>query len=89
VLVTIAPDAVGADGVPVQTVPGLSGGTPYEHAATPAGHTVVHLHGELTPASYDGSAENRLADRAVAAHPVSTARSCSTVGAGCGPSAFR
>jgi spore coat protein A len=89
VLVTIAPDAVGADGVPVQTVPGLSGGTPYEHAATPAGHTVVHLHGGLTPASYDGSVENRLADRAVAAHPVSTARSCSTVGAGCGPSAVR
>ena len=61
VLVTIAPQATDADGVPVQCVPGLSGGTSDEHAAALAGHTVVHLHGGLTPASYDGWAENLFA----------------------------
>src|SRR5439155_21927878 len=30
-----------------------SGGTPDQHAAALTGHTVVHLHGGLTPASYD------------------------------------
>ena len=54
VLVTVAPEATCADGVPVQCMPGLSGGTPDEDAAALAGHTVVHLHGGLTPASYDG-----------------------------------
>jgi spore coat protein A len=61
VLVTIAPDATDADGVPVQCTPGLSGGTPDERVAALSGHTVVHLHGGLTPASYDGWTENLFA----------------------------
>ena len=61
VVVTIAPAAADADGVPVQCVPGLSGGIPDEHAAALTGHTVVHLHGGLTPACYDGWAENLFA----------------------------
>jgi len=61
VLVTIAPEAADADGVPVQCMPGLSGGTSDEQAAALAGHTVVHLHGGLTPASYDGWAEDLFA----------------------------
>ena len=61
VIVTIAPAATDADGVPVQCVPGLSGGTPDEQARALAGHTVVHLHGGLTPASFDGWAENLFA----------------------------
>jgi spore coat protein A len=61
VVVTIAPAAADADGVPVQCVPGLSGGLPDEHAAALIGHTVVHLHGGLTPACYDGWAENLFA----------------------------
>jgi spore coat protein A len=60
-VVTIAPESTGADGVPVQCVPGLSGGTPDERAHSLSGHTVVHLHGGLTPASYDGWAENLFA----------------------------
>jgi spore coat protein A len=60
-LVTIAPEATDATGVPVQCVPGLSGGTPDEQAAALSGHTVVHLHGGLTPASYDGWTENLFA----------------------------
>jgi len=58
VVVTTAPEAADASGVPVQCVPGLSGGTPDQNAAALAGHAVVHLHGGLTPASYDGWAEN-------------------------------
>ena len=58
VVVTTAPEAADASGVPVQCVPGLSGGTPDRDAAALAGHTVVHLHGGLTPAAYDGWAEN-------------------------------
>ncbi len=61
VAVTVAPEATDPDGVPVQAVPGLSGGAPNEHATALAGHTVVHLHGGLTPASYDGWAENLFA----------------------------
>jgi FtsP/CotA-like multicopper oxidase with cupredoxin domain len=61
VLVTVAPQPTDADRVPVQCVPGLSGGEPDEHAAGLSGHTVVHLHGGLTPASYDGWAENLFA----------------------------
>jgi FtsP/CotA-like multicopper oxidase with cupredoxin domain len=61
VVVTIAPRATDADGVPVQCFPGLSGGAPDENAAGLTGHTVVHLHGGLTPASYDGWAENVFA----------------------------
>jgi FtsP/CotA-like multicopper oxidase with cupredoxin domain len=61
VSVTVAPEATDADGVPVQCLPGLSGGVPNEHAAGLTGHTVVHLHGGLTPAAYDGWAENLFA----------------------------
>src|SRR6266853_898744 len=61
VVVTTAPKAADASGVPVQCVPGLSGGTPDQNAAALAGHAVVHLHGGLTPASYDGWAENLVA----------------------------
>ena len=69
---TIAPAAVGADGVPVQCLPGLSGGAPNEEAGALAGYTVVHLHGGLTPASYDGWAENLFApgQRAVFHYPM-------------------
>ena len=58
---TVAPEPADADGVPVQSLPGLSGGEPDRHAAELTGHTVVHLHGGLTPASYDGWAENLFA----------------------------
>jgi o-aminophenol oxidase len=58
---TVAPEATDADGVPVQCFPGLSGGAPDERAAALTGHTVVHLHGGLTPASDDGWAENLFA----------------------------
>jgi spore coat protein A len=61
VVVTTAAVAADAGGVPVQCVPGLSGGTPDQDAAALAGYTVVHLHGALTPASYDGWAENLFA----------------------------
>ena len=61
VVVTTAPAAADASGVPVQCVPGLSGGTPDQNAAALAGHTVVHLHGGLVPAAYDGWAENLFA----------------------------
>src|SRR5436305_1196687 len=58
---TTAPRPTDADGVPVQCSPGLSGGEPNRHAAGLSGNTVVHLHGGLTPASYDGWAENLFA----------------------------
>jgi spore coat protein A len=58
---TVAPEPADADGVPVQCVPGLSGGEPDENVAALRGHTVVHLHGGLTPASDDGWAENLFA----------------------------
>ncbi len=61
VVVTVAPHAADADGVSVQCVPGLSGGTADPNAPALAGHTVVHLHGGLTPAVYDGWAENLFA----------------------------
>jgi FtsP/CotA-like multicopper oxidase with cupredoxin domain len=66
VSVTVAPEATDADGLPVQCFPGLSGGEPDRHAATLTGHTVVHLHGGLTPAPYDGWAENLFAPGQVA-----------------------
>ena len=66
VAVTIASRHVGADGVPVQCVPGLSGGSLRPDAAALTGHTVVHLHGALTPAPYDGWAENLFAPGQVA-----------------------
>jgi spore coat protein A len=55
------PFPVDADGVPVQCLPGLSDGKPGREAAGLTGHTVVHLHGALTPASSDGWAENLFA----------------------------
>jgi spore coat protein A len=61
VAVTIAPAETRADGVPVQCVPGLSGGSPDQDAASLPGFTVVHLHGGLTAAPYDGWAENIFA----------------------------
>jgi o-aminophenol oxidase len=58
---TVAPQPTDADGMPVQCHPGLSGGEPDRDAARLTGHTVVHLHGGLIPASYDGWAENFFA----------------------------
>src|SRR6187200_3442766 len=40
---TLAPRSADADGVPVQCLPGLSGGVPNESAASLTGQTVVHL----------------------------------------------
>src|SRR5437899_4750501 len=60
-VVTRAPTHADARGVPVQCLPGLSGGTADRNAAALTGHAVVHLHGGLTPAVYDGWAENLLA----------------------------
>jgi spore coat protein A len=61
VVETVAPTHADSDGVPVQCLPGLSGGTPDPRAAALSGHAVVHLHGGLTPAAYDGWAENLFA----------------------------
>jgi o-aminophenol oxidase len=60
-VVTRAPTHIDPRGVPVQCVPGLSGGTADRNTAGLTGHAVVHLHGGLTPAVYDGWAENLLA----------------------------
>jgi spore coat protein A len=61
VVVTVAPSETRPDGVPVQCVPGLSGGVRNAHAAALPGFSVVHLHGGLTAAPYDGWAENIFA----------------------------
>ena len=61
VAVTTSPQHLDADGVPVQCVPGLSGGSLRQDAAALTGHTVVHLHGGVTPAPYDGWTENLFA----------------------------
>ena len=45
VAVTVAPTESTAAGVPVQCVPGLSGGVRDADAAALPGYTVVHLHG--------------------------------------------
>jgi spore coat protein A len=58
VAVTVAPAETTAGGVPVQCVPGLSGGARDADAAALPGFTVVHLHGGLTAAAYDGWTEN-------------------------------
>ena len=60
-VVTKTPAYADAQGVPVQCVPGLSGGTADRTTAALTGQAVVHLHGGLTPAVYDGWAENLLA----------------------------
>jgi spore coat protein A len=61
VVVTLAPSETDGDGVPVQCLPGLSGGVPNQDAASLPGFTVVHLHGGQTAAPYDGWAENIFA----------------------------
>jgi spore coat protein A len=61
VVVTVAPTTAGADGTPVQCLPGLSGGAPDPDAAALPGYAVVHLHGGQTAAPYDGWAENLFA----------------------------
>lgn len=58
VSVTIAPAETDGNGVPVQCLPGLSGGVADPDAAALPGYTVTHLHGGLTPAAYDGWTEN-------------------------------
>jgi FtsP/CotA-like multicopper oxidase with cupredoxin domain len=58
VAVTVAPAEADGDGVPVQCLPGLSGGIADPYAVALPGFTVVHLHGGLTPATYDGWTEN-------------------------------
>src|SRR5207247_3950377 len=70
-VVTLAPSETSHDGVPVQCLPGLSGGAPDPAAAALPGFTVVYLHGGLTPAPYDGWAENIFApgQDAVAQYP--------------------
>ncbi len=60
VLVTVAPTHV-ADGIPVQSVPGRSGGTLDPAAAALPGFSVVHVHAAMTQASSDGWAENLTA----------------------------
>lgn len=60
VVVTMAPSHA-IDGVPVQTMPGRSGGLPDADAAALPGFAVVHLHGGLTYATSDGWAENLIA----------------------------
>jgi acyl dehydratase len=45
----------------VLCLPGLSGGVSDPEAASLPGFTVVHLHGGLTAAAYDGWAENVFA----------------------------
>jgi len=69
VVETVAPKHAYSDNVPVQCLPGLSGGTPDPRAGALSGHTVVHLHGGLTPASYDGWAENLFAPGQPAVFP--------------------
>src|SRR6266536_2049109 len=61
VAVTLAPTATDRNGIPVQCLPGLSGGVPDANAASLPGFAVVHLHGGLTAAAYDGWAENIFA----------------------------
>jgi spore coat protein A len=50
-----------ADGIPVQCVPGRSGGAVDSNAAAISGYAVVHLHGAVTQATSDGWAENLIA----------------------------
>jgi FtsP/CotA-like multicopper oxidase with cupredoxin domain len=49
------------DGVPVQCLPGRSGGAPDPNAAALSGYAVVHLHGAVTQATSDGWTENLIA----------------------------
>jgi spore coat protein A len=61
VAVTQSPSETDDRSVPVQCVPGLSGGERDPNAASLPGFTVVHLHGGVTAAPYDGWAENIFA----------------------------
>jgi o-aminophenol oxidase len=54
-------DADHRRGVPVQCTPGRSGGIRDADAAALLGFTVVHPHGGLTAAPYDGWTENIFA----------------------------
>ncbi len=49
------------NGVPVQCLPGRSGGAPDPNAAALSGYAVVHLHGAVTQATSDGWTENLIA----------------------------
>jgi FtsP/CotA-like multicopper oxidase with cupredoxin domain len=60
VVATIAPEAPEAE-MPVQCLPGLSGGDPLPDVAALTPWTVVHLHGGATPPQSDGWAENVMA----------------------------
>jgi spore coat protein A len=60
IVVTVAPSGT-ADGVPVQCLPGRSGGHVDPSAAALTGFSVVHLHGAVAHASSDGWAENLAA----------------------------
>jgi FtsP/CotA-like multicopper oxidase with cupredoxin domain len=57
VVVTVAPE-FSVDGVPVQCLPGRSGGSPDAAAEALSGFSVVHLHGGMTHAPSDGWTEN-------------------------------
>jgi spore coat protein A len=72
VAATVAPTESTTEGVPVQCVPGLSGGVRDADAAALPGYSVVHLHGGLTAAPYDGWAENIFApgQNAVSDYPM-------------------
>jgi spore coat protein A len=60
--VTVTRAAVhAAGGVPVQCLPGRSGGAIDPQAAALSGYAVVHLHGALTHATSDGWTENLIA----------------------------
>jgi FtsP/CotA-like multicopper oxidase with cupredoxin domain len=60
VVVTRAPSHA-VDGIPVQCVPGRSGGAVDANASELSGYAVVHLHGAVTQATSDGWAENLIA----------------------------
>jgi spore coat protein A len=60
VVVTRAP-VHAAGGIPVQCLPGRSGGAVDPNAAALGGYAVVHLHGALTQATSDGWTENLIA----------------------------
>ena len=72
VAVTLTPAETDDRDVPVQCLPGLSGGERDPNAASLPGFTVVHLHGGVTAAPYDGWAENIFApgQHAVSEYPM-------------------
>ena len=60
-VVVIRASVHAADGVPVQCLPGRSGGAVDLSAAALSGYAVVHLHGAMTQATSDGWTENLIA----------------------------